>query len=267
VGAAYVASYNSLGSTWSLTHEFVVSETPSLGMLGTSVSIAGDRVVAGALVLGGHGKVAGYVILEVEPDCNNNDVSDGLDICSGEEDCNENGVIDWCEYQPEMTDCKANEVWDACDLYANASEDCNDNGIPDECDITSGTSQDCNENGVPDSCDIADGTSNDCDSDGIPDECSCQGDLNDDGVVNVNDLLALLSDWGQCIFPCAGDIDCDGVVDVDDMLVVIANWGVCGGVHFGVPRSVQDCLDRFEPGSLGLQKCLEVVEYLESQGD
>ncbi len=64
-----------------------------------------------------------------------------------------------------------------------------------------------------------------------------------------------------------GDINCDGVVDVGDLLEVVSYWGGdCGSEGLGIPRTVQDCLNRFPPGSLQLQKCLEVIEWLESQG-
>lgn len=48
-------------------------------------------------------------------------------------------------------------------------------------------------------------------------------DVNCDGVVNVSDLLAVISAWG----PGNGrpDINGDGVVNVTDLLLVINNWG------------------------------------------
>jgi hypothetical protein len=56
------------------------------------------------------------------------------------------------------------------------------------------------------------------------------GDITGDGVVDVDDLLAVINAWGKCSAPpgkCAADIapeEGDGVVDVDDLLVVINNW-------------------------------------------
>jgi hypothetical protein len=53
------------------------------------------------------------------------------------------------------------------------------------------------------------------------------GDLNDDGVVNVFDLLALLAVWGPCPSPpaeCPADLDGNGDVDVFDLLELLANW-------------------------------------------
>jgi hypothetical protein len=57
-------------------------------------------------------------------------------------------------------------------------------------------------------------------------------DINGDGVVNVNDLLAVINAWGACPPPsasCPADIapppNGDGVVNVNDLLMVINNWG------------------------------------------
>ena len=93
------------------------------------------------------------------------------------------------------------------------------NDIPDECEA------DCNNNGYPDSYDIDMGWSDDLNTDGVPDECQCLADITEDGVVNVNDLLAVIGYWGSSI--PAGDLNYDGIVDVSDLLVVIANWGPC----------------------------------------
>jgi hypothetical protein len=54
-----------------------------------------------------------------------------------------------------------------------------------------------------------------------------------DGVVNVNDLLAVINSWGPCPTlpnPCPADIapaGGDGAVNVNDLLAVINAWGVC----------------------------------------
>lgn len=51
------------------------------------------------------------------------------------------------------------------------------------------------------------------------------GDINGDEVVNVVDLLAVISAWGPCAAGCAADVFADGVVDIHDLLYVIAHWG------------------------------------------
>ena len=50
------------------------------------------------------------------------------------------------------------------------------------------------------------------------------GDVNGDGIVNVSDILALISAWGPCN-GCPEDIDESGIVDVTDLLFIIGNWG------------------------------------------
>jgi len=50
------------------------------------------------------------------------------------------------------------------------------------------------------------------------------GDVNFDGIVNVVDLLAVLSNWGPCM-GCNEDTNGDGLVNVTDLLAVLANWG------------------------------------------
>ncbi|MCH2139222.1 MAG: hypothetical protein MK074_09270 [Phycisphaerales bacterium] len=74
-------------------------------------------------------------------------------------------------------------------------------------------STDCNLNGVPDDCDIANGDSSDANGDGIPDECNpCPGDFNNDGEVDVDDILAVIAGFG-------------GEYDVNDLLTVLAEFG------------------------------------------
>jgi hypothetical protein len=51
-------------------------------------------------------------------------------------------------------------------------------------------------------------------------------DINQDGSVDVDDLLLVINHWGPCAPPCPSDINQSGVVDVDDLLIVINNWGL-----------------------------------------
>ena len=53
-------------------------------------------------------------------------------------------------------------------------------------------------------------------------------DVNLDGYVNVEDLLALISSWGDCPelpVDCASDLDGNGAVSVSDLLLIIDQWG------------------------------------------
>ena len=54
----------------------------------------------------------------------------------------------------------------------------------------------------------------------------CLADTNADGVVDITDLLSMISQWGDCD-NCASDVNDDGTVDINDLLIVISNWGSC----------------------------------------
>ena len=53
----------------------------------------------------------------------------------------------------------------------------------------------------------------------------CPGDLDANGIVDVNDVLEVLSSYGST--NGEGDADGDGDSDVDDVLEVINGWGPC----------------------------------------
>ena len=51
-----------------------------------------------------------------------------------------------------------------------------------------------------------------------------KGDVNCDGVVDIDDVFEVLANWGECE-DCPADVNGDGVVDIDDLFEVLANWG------------------------------------------
>ena len=53
----------------------------------------------------------------------------------------------------------------------------------------------------------------------------CIGDLNEDEIVDVDDLLTMLSLWGTA--DTMADLDGSGEVDVNDLLELLAVWGTC----------------------------------------
>ncbi|RZO56772.1 MAG: hypothetical protein EVA77_01850 [Phycisphaeraceae bacterium] len=165
-------------------------------------------------------------ITEWSADCNNDGIVDYGQILDGTlADEDQNGVPDCCDQgvpcsSPSGEDCNANGVLDSCELEDN---DCNANGIPDDCEKF----DDCNANGLGDPCDIAAGTSQDINADGVPDECQCIADFVSDGVVDFQEVLAILNDWGPCGPPCPPDINADGVVSFIDLLRVLDAWGPC----------------------------------------
>ena len=137
-------------------------------------------------------------------DCNNNGVSDDIDIANGTSaDCNVNGIPDECELPPicpDCPDCNNNGVPDDCDVASGASFDCDNDGVPDECQLAG---NDCNANGIPDNCDIASGSSDDCNGNGVPDECD---DCNGNGIPDVDDIALGTSE--DCNANCVPD-ECD----------------------------------------------------------
>jgi hypothetical protein len=55
----------------------------------------------------------------------------------------------------------------------------------------------------------------------------CIGDLDGDLIVTVNDILAVLSEFG-CLSGCTNDVNEDGAVNVADVLLVLSAFGtVC----------------------------------------
>jgi hypothetical protein len=86
---------------------------------------------------------------------------------------------------------------------------------------------DCNENGMLDACDIAGGTSRDVNGNGIPDECECLVDITGDGIVNVYDLLTVLTNYGASseVDHTDGDLDGDEDVDISDLGRLLSVYG------------------------------------------
>jgi hypothetical protein len=50
-------------------------------------------------------------------------------------------------------------------------------------------------------------------------------DATGDGVVDVDDLVAVVLAWGDAAGPA--DLNGDGIVDVDDLVAVVTGWGAC----------------------------------------
>ena len=84
---------------------------------------------------------------------------------------------------------------------------------------------DCNANNIPDNDDINNETSEDTNQNNIPDECECLGDLNNDNVINVIDLLEIINQWGAN--NSLADVNEDEIVDISDLLIAVSNWGIC----------------------------------------
>lgn len=96
-------------------------------------------------------------------------------------------------------------------------------------------------------------------------EVCCFADLDCNEIVGASDLLALLAAWGPCPAPpdaCDADLDCDGIVGASDLLLLLAVWDQCQmTVPTEIPKTVQDCFDRFYPDHMeALIACIEAIE-------
>tara|TARA_Y100000034_G_scaffold112889_1_gene147304 strand:+ start:233 stop:5500 length:5268 start_codon:yes stop_codon:yes gene_type:complete len=60
----------------------------------------------------------------------------------------------------------------------------------------------------------------------ISSNTTCPADINNDGIVDVIDLLQVVNNWGS-IMDIPADINSDGIVDVIDLLYVVNSWGPC----------------------------------------
>jgi hypothetical protein len=56
-------------------------------------------------------------------------------------------------------------------------------------------------------------------------ELPCPADTNGSGIVDVQDLVAVITSWGTS--NAAADVNDDGVVNVQDLVMVITGWGPC----------------------------------------
>lgn len=193
------------------------------------------------VMLQGLTKVSGLLTIEIGCCC--------YGMGSGQPNCIDNVLESECDERPSprfweagdsVVCCVSDDVGgtvcaDDCDgdgiLNIDetllADQDCNGNGLcnSDEirsCPVFDSRCADCNVTGLPDSCDIDSGTSADCDSDDIPDECTDKGDLNADGLVNIEDVPQFVEcldgpELATTVACVAADFDGDCDVDLEDV--------------------------------------------------
>jgi hypothetical protein len=94
------------------------------------------------------------------------------------------------------------------------------------------------------------------------DQCDRPGDVDNNGDVGTPDLLLVLSAWGECTCPwCPEDIDGNGTVGFSyDLLLVLSNWGPCDGEPMGLPKDVEDCIERVGYDPVALAACIAGIE-------
>jgi hypothetical protein len=52
----------------------------------------------------------------------------------------------------------------------------------------------------------------------------CPGDIDGNGIVEIRDIVILLSQWGCPFEPCSADIDGDGDVALSDLALLLSNF-------------------------------------------
>jgi hypothetical protein len=97
-------------------------------------------------------------------------------------------------------------------------------GCPGACCLPDGACRDVDEPSCVGSGGVFQGADTTCVATRCPNPCPA--DIDGNGTVNVDDLLAVINSWGACA-GCAADINDDGTVNVDDLLAVINAWGRC----------------------------------------
>lgn len=116
-------------------------------------------------------------------------------------DINQDGDVDLSDFDSFMM------------VYNGPMRDCNLNGIVDLRDILTGVGTDANNNGILDGC-----------------EPTCDTDTNGTHGTDIDDLVAVITQWGACSpspLPCRGDVNYNRVVNIDDLVFVITLWGPC----------------------------------------
>ncbi len=62
-------------------------------------------------------------------------------------------------------------------------------------------------------------------------DSDCSGDITGNGIVNIDDIFAVLGLWGSCPDPCppycTGDLTQDCMVNIDDVFAILGMWGPC----------------------------------------
>ncbi len=87
----------------------------------------------------------------------------------------------------------------------------------------------------------------------------CQGDINEDGVINEADLLlvvSILNDPSQ--YSLHADFDCNNVVDAQDLSDLILNWGYCSNYQ-SLEVNANACTTSFLEGEIDVYTFIECV--------
>lgn len=56
-------------------------------------------------------------------------------------------------------------------------------------------------------------------------EASCPGDLTNDGVIGLSDLVIVLARFGEPAIPNDGDLNASGAIELEDLTMLLALFG------------------------------------------
>jgi hypothetical protein len=90
-------------------------------------------------------------------------------------------------------------------------------------------------------------------------------DIDRDGDVDIDDLFAVILQWGECdpFTICSADTNHDCVVNIDDLFAVLSGWNdiACQGQSDPIPLDIQDCYDWYS-NDVDLPICGGQGEYI-----
>ncbi|MHC5002885.1 MAG: thrombospondin type 3 repeat-containing protein [Planctomycetota bacterium] len=167
-----------------------------------------------------------------------------LDFNPDQADSDQDGAGDACDncpgiFNPDQGDMDGDDIGDVCDNcpdVANPDQlDTDGDVLGDACDNCpvdfNPMQQDGDGDEVGDACDNCPAVPNpdqaDTNGNGLGDACNCPADTDGNGFIDVDDLAAVILDWGTDGSDRHADVTGDGIVNVDDLLEVILAWGVC----------------------------------------
>jgi hypothetical protein len=111
------------------------------------------------------------------------------------------------------------------DCFGDCLNDGDGDGVCDEDETAGCTDPDgCNYDASATDSTACDYPEAGFDCDGNP-LSTCPEDLNGNGLVEIQDILMLLGDFGCQTPPCAGDLTGDGITSVADMLAMLSVFG------------------------------------------